>query len=154
MGAGALLLVDELVVEVLQVDDVEDHVQLVVGLLDGEGVALHVEHLQVLDLGALAEGAQDGLEVLQLVVADREHVQVHQRLQLLHLGDLVVVQRQVRDLHQTLQPSDVLDAVERQVYSYSLPSQRRFTKWSRFSTRSIRLLSSYSLFSRDSPSKF
>ena len=58
--------------------------------------------------------------VADLVVAQRQHLQLGQRVQRVDLGDPVVEQAQVLQVHQRVQPLDGLNVVEGQVWRTAL----------------------------------
>lgn len=54
--------------------------------------------------------------VADVVVAQRQHLQLDEAIQRVNLGDPVVEQAQVLQVHQGVQPLDGLDVVEGQVW--------------------------------------
>lgn len=94
-------------------------------LLDREGVAVDVEDLQVLEprlfVSPPAEIRDDLLETLDQVIAHREYVQFRAVMQPVQDRDFVVVQGQVGQVDQLLQPLDLLDVVEGEVQPFQIP---------------------------------
>lgn len=111
VGALALIILNELVVDVLEALKSGNDVLLVVGLTRAlELVVVDAQHLQL--VVQLAQVVYAVLERLKLVGADGEHVQLVEVLEAAEVADAVLVERQVFNLCALVEVLDRFNQVE------------------------------------------
>lgn len=113
---------DERIVEVLEVRKVgEAGAAVLLRAAASGGVAFEDEHFE---LGEALE-VEDLLDLLDLVVAEREALERLQRVEAVDFCHLVVEEREVGEAHERFEALDLADAVEREVYEAEKKQQQR-----------------------------
>jgi hypothetical protein len=101
---------------------------LVLGILDallnGKGISIDIQDLQIPELNPLIDPLpkirKHLLKGPDEVIPHRKHIKLGAAIQPLQLGYLIIVQRQVSQIDQRIQPLNLGNSVERQVQPFEV----------------------------------